>query len=268
MYDTKNGIPHSSIVVGLIFSILLILFSKIGVFTSVYPSFKNATGEMQSASLNFFQTMQNDLNFFFNIEQVRNENKILKEENAKLKQENSEYLLKIQDYQLISNQLEFNKEYHQEPVRVLRIFSNQTELLINKGRDYGFKINDVAVLENNLLGVLIQVEENYAKVRLVTHPDSKVPVVFQEVAVKGVAYGEKVNSINVKEIPNDKELLINYTAIATGTDGVVPYGLVLGRVVNVDSNPTEINQSATLISNIKLNNLTSLFIIVKDYDEN
>lgn len=268
MYDTKNGLTNSMLSIGLIFSILMVLFYQIGVFAPVYPSFKNATESFQLANYSFFQNLKHDLDFFFNIEAVRIENIQLENDKESLMAENQTLKEALQDYEVIKNQNSFNKDYYQEPVRVLQIQNNQTELLINKGSDYKIKLNDVAVIENNLLGIVTEVNENYAKVRLITNPESKVPVIVTGVNTKGVAVGVKVNSVQIEDIPNDKTLNLEDTVIAAGTDGIVPYGLVLGRITNIKSDPTEINQSASLVSNIKFNNLNSLFVIIKDYNEN
>ncbi len=268
MYDTKNGMSNSTLVSGLVVSLLLILFFKIGIFNPIYASFKGATESLQIANYEYFQEMQADLDFFFNIEGVRDENKILNKENSELRSKIQLQKLQLEDYSLISNQSQFNKEYHQEPVRVLRVLPNQTEIIINKGSDYQIKNNDVAVIENNLLGVVIEVNNNFAKVRLITDSNSKVPVIIQDVNLKGIAYGEKMNSLSIKDIPNNQQVSEGFTVISAGNDGVVPYGLAMGYISKVNSSPAEINQAATMISNVKFNALNSFFILVKDYYEN
>lgn len=263
MYDNKAGLPTSTLIMGLVFSILMVLLFKIGVFDPIFPGFKNATESLQISNLAFFQKLEQDMNFFFNIDQVRKDNTSLKSENATLNDELTALKLKLQDYELISKQNQFNKEFVQEAVRITKFSDNQTEVYINKGLDNGIKVNDVAVLENNLLGIVTESSSNFAKVQLISNANSTVPVIIVETGSKGVAIGEKANTVEVKEIPNDKILQVNYAVVSAGTDGVVPYGLVLGKVTNVSSNPTAISQSVAIKSLVKFNDLNSIFILVK-----
>lgn len=267
MYDTKNGIASSTLISGLVVSILLILLFKIGVFNPVYENFKNATEPLHIANYEFFQNLQSDIEFFFNIERIRKENENLLIENSELRSNNQLLKLQLEDYALISKQAQFNKDYHQEPVRVLRLLTNQTEMIINKGSDNQIKNNDVAVIENNLLGVVVEVHSNYSKVRLITDLNSKIPVIIQDENIKGLAYGEKMNSLTIKDIPNDKQIGQGSTVISAGNDGVVPYGLALGYITEISSIPAEITQSASMVSNVRFNKLNSFFILVKDYHE-
>jgi rod shape-determining protein MreC len=264
MYDTKNGLTTSGLIFGLVASLLILLLPQVRVFDPLNPFIKASLGSLQFTNIQFFKGLESDLAFLSGIGDYRTENDRLSQENLNLQAENVRLQELLKDYGQISRQMSFNREHEVEPVRVINFSESQTEILINKGADFGIKINDVAVVENNLAGVVVEVASNYARVRLLSDKASRIPAVVVDTGGKGLLQGEGGSVLTLREVPNEKLLEKGFFVVAAGTDAVVPYGVVLGRVELVQPDPTRIDQRAEVRSMLKFNDLLELFIIKKE----
>jgi rod shape-determining protein MreC len=263
MFENKSGLNNSVIIFGLVLSVTTLLFTRIGVFEPLYPAVSKVFSDFQTANLNFFQKLNADLTFFSSITSYREENEKLKEENEGLIAKNTQQIMTIDELRKITHQLEFNKEFRQEPVRIIKFSDNQTEVMVNKGKDFQIKVDDVAVLENNLAGIVTEVADSFSKIRLIIDSQSRIPGIVLENSAKGFTEGQNSSTFKIKEIPNDRKLDPGMTVVSAGTDGIVPYGLMIGKLESIDSTPTGITQEATLKSILHFNDLSELFIIVK-----
>jgi rod shape-determining protein MreC len=263
MYDTKTGLKTAMVILGLVVSLMLVLFSKIGIFTSVYPAFKQIFGNFQINNLQFFQEFKNNWDFIGEIAKYKNENEQLREANLTLNTDYAKALITIQDLQTINRQMGFDLKYQLEPVRIVKYADSQTEVFLNKGTDSKIKVDDILILDDNLVGVIIESSTNLSRARLIISSDSKIPVIVLEAKAKGIATGTNSSVLNLKELPNNVVLLPGNNVVTAGTDGVIPYGLVVGQVESVSSDQTKITQEALIKSKIRFNDLRDLFVIIK-----
>ncbi len=263
MYDTKSGLKTATVILGLIVSLIIILLSKIGIFSPVYPLFKDTFSSFQISNLEFFQNLKNDFDFFTDIAKYRSENEQLRAENTRLTTEYAKALITIQDLQSIKKQSDFDLKFNLEPVRIIKYSDSQTEVILNKGLESRIKVNDILILDESLVGIIIESNQGYARGRLIIASDSKVPVVLVESKTKGFVFGTNSSTLNLKEVPNNVELSILSNIVSAGTDGIVPYGLLIGQIDSIDSDQTNTTQSATVKSKIRFNDLRDLFVIIK-----
>lgn len=263
MYESDSGLKISGLIFGVIASIIFVLLSKIGVFNDAYPHFKSIFGDYQAGNLEWFQKISSDLQFFSDITKVREENLLLKQQNESLFAEKSKLELALADASKISGQLSFNTGFQQLPVRIIKFEANKTEAFINKGADAQIKQGDIVVNNSNLLGQVIEVANNYSLIRFITNSNMKIPAIIGASGVKGFVYGAGTNQFYAREIPNGQPLKVGDIFVTAGTDGVYPYGLILGKVEKIQTNETDILQEATLSANTNFSELRDLFVILK-----
>jgi rod shape-determining protein MreC len=146
------------------------------------------------------------------------------------------------------------------------------ELLINAGQGAGVKVDDLAFDARGLVGRVIQVNESSARVLLLTHPDSKLPVIVQDQAAEGAApenAAKLVASTRAMLVGNgggSQSGVLHYVqqpgviragqlVVTAGIGDGIPYGLVLGAVLPDHSNkdqPLVALRASTSASHLQL----------------
>lgn len=261
MYNSDSTPTTGKIFIGITISLLIIILSRIGVFNDVYSVSSGIFNDFQQQNMNFFKNVEQDINFLSNLGNLRDENQKLKSENSNLKSDLDSANILLEDSKKILKQLSFNPEKKYIPVRITQYSDNQTEIVINKGSKEGVKLNDVLVIENYLIGIITEVNEGYSRGRLIISSSSKVPSQSMKGDLRGVSLGDGINSINFQQVPNTTKLQINDRVVTAGVDGTYPFGLTIGKIINIESKDTDIEQKAQLATEINLKNLREIFII-------
>lgn len=264
MYNADSAPHNGKILLGIILSLLILILSKIGVFSDLYSASAVFFKDFQTQNMAFFKGINEDLQFISNIGNIKQENDELKSKNQKLNSENVTLQTKISELNLIIKQEEsFGGNYEYIPVRIIQYSENQTEIIISKGSNEGINVNDVLVLDNYLIGVVIETKTTYSTAKLIISTNSKISSITSVTKLKGLAIGDGINQLNLQQVPNDKKLTTEEHLLTAGVDGVFPYGLIIGKISKVESNDTDILQKAQVTTDINLKNLMDIFIIKK-----
>jgi rod shape-determining protein MreC len=263
MYNSDSTPTTGKIFIGIIISSLIIILSILGVFKDAYMVSASIFKDFQQQNMLFFGRIEQDFKFLNDLGNLRSENEMLKAENQNLKSEKITQQIALDDLTKISKQLTFNSDMNYIPVRITLYSDNQTEIVIDKGSKEGVKENDVLVIDNYLVGVVTEVSENFAKGRLIISKNSKVPSETKKDNMRGVSVGDGISTIVLQQVPNEKSLTIDDYVLTAGLDGVFPYGLIIGKIVKIESKEAEIEQKAQVSTEINLKNLREIFIIKK-----
>jgi len=261
MYNSDPTPTTGKIVFGIIISLIIIILSKIEVFKDVYIVSASIFKDFQEQNMLFFKGLEQDLSFLTELGSLRGENESLKIENQNLKSENISQAIALLEADKIAKQLTFNPNIDFLPVRIMQYSENQTEIIINKGSIDFVKIDDVLVIDNYLVGLVTEVNTNYAKARLIISTNSKVPAESKKDNLRGVAVGDGINAMIFQQVPNDKKLSIDDYVFSAGLGGTFPFGLIIGRIVKIESKDADIEQKAQVSPEINLKNLREIFII-------
>jgi rod shape-determining protein MreC len=261
MYNSDPTPTTGKIVFGILVSLVIMILSQIGVFKDVYTVSADVFKDFQQQNMKLFKNLEQDFSFLTDLGNLRIENENLKNENLKLKSERLSQELLIEESKSISKQFTFNSEMEHIPVRIVQYSENQTEIVINKGSKEGIKENDVLVIEKYLVGIVTEVSDSFAKGRLIISPNSKIPSESQKDKLKGVAIGDGINTIVFQQIPNDKKLALDDYVLSAGLGGVFPYGLIIGKIIKIESKDADIEQKAQVAPEVNLKNLRDIYII-------
>jgi rod shape-determining protein MreC len=261
MYGSENTLTTAKIVIGIVISLVCVMLSKMGAFQDVYKAGANLFKDFQQQNSVFFAGISQDLGFFSDLGSLNQDNLQLKAENNKLLSDNVELQKSLADAQLILKQLSFDPKRELIPVRMTLLLDDQTEIMLNKGKLDGINLNGVLISENYLLGKVIESEDNYAKAKLIFDSGIKMAVITEDSKLKGIASGDGINSLKLTEVPNNKSLQDGEYVLTAGTDGIFPYGLIVGKVVNIKTVATAISQEADIIPVLKLREIRDFFQI-------
>ncbi len=138
------------------------------------------------------------------------------------------------------------------------------DLVINKGSHDGISLGQGAVSDEGvIIGKVIEVKENSAKICLTTSPECKLAAAIQnQTRTQGVTDGDLGLTIKMNYIPQLEKIATGDTVITSGLGGSIPRGLVIGKVIDVRNESNEVWQDATIEPLVNLNNLTVVTIII------
>ena len=124
--------------------------------------------------------------------------------------------------------------------------------LLDRGTSDGLQIDGVVLATAGLLGRVIALGQRTARVQLLSDKTAAVGVLLAHAARVGraaVARGDGKGSVSIEYVPTIEPVEPDDTLVSSGTDGLYPGGLPVGRIVSVRRNKTlfwEIQVSAAV----------------------
>ncbi len=207
------------------------------------------------------------LKAFLTIKDLALENSKLKEENAKLWQENSAGKEAARENELLRQRLDLGpiKNYKLVIVKIVGYNTeNNQYFLIDKGQADGVAENSIAITANNfLVGKVVEVGRNWARVLLACDPSSMVNVLTQETRISGIIKGAHGLGMTMQMIPIDKEIKPGETILTLGRDDIFPDGLIVGKIGEVIQKESDIFQQATVLPAADFRSLEDIFVLIK-----
>lgn len=190
------------------------------------------------------------------------ENKALKEQINKLLSENAKLRKDLAETRVLVSQAA-----HLDPstynLTAARPVGAGRYLKIDKGADSGIKTGEAVVFNDNYIGKIIQVSEKSANIQLLSDPDSKVAAFSQglETHAKGILIGQFGSEILMDKILHEEKINEGDLVYSEGTEGFLPRGLILGRVVQVLEQPTQVFKQAKVKPVFDIRDLELVFVI-------
>ena len=124
--------------------------------------------------------------------------------------------------------------------------------LLDRGASDGLHLDGVVLARGGLLGRVIALGPRTARVQLLSDKTAAVGVLLMHAARAGraaVARGDGMGSVSIEYVPTIEPVEPDDTLVSSGTDGLYPGGLPVGRIVSVRRNKTlfwEIQVSAAV----------------------
>jgi rod shape-determining protein MreC len=168
----------------------------------------------------------------------------LVEENERLRLEN-ERLLK---WQAASRSLDRENEYYRQLLNALsdplvlpitaRVVGDSggpfvRTLLLSAGQLDGVRKGQAAVGPNGVLGRVVAVGHQSARILLLTDLNSRVPVVLEKSRNKGILVGDNSSSPKLEYLPTNAQVSPGDRVVTSGDGGMLPAGWPVGIVSSV-----------------------------------
>lgn len=137
-------------------------------------------------------------------------------------------------------------------------------LVIDKGTEDGIKAGNAVIFKDNLVGVITKTSKFLSQVTLVTNPNLKFTAKTQS-GVLGVVKGEGNGELFLDNVLlSDKlekgDLVLTSGDIKIDQTGAPP-DIVVGKVVSVEGNPSDLFQRAKLRTLIEFAKITKVFVL-------
>ncbi len=141
-----------------------------------------------------------------------------------------------------------------------------TNFILNKGSKNGLKEGQAVVIKNNLVGVIVTVSVNLSKVNIVNNPLSSFTAKTENGAqgiVKGLGGSLTLNNVLLAENIKSSEIVL--TKGDSDSNGVgIPSDLVVGKIISVENNPSDLFQKAKIESFVDFAKLSTVFIYLEN----
>lgn len=131
--------------------------------------------------------------------------------------------------------------------------------VVNQGEKSGVKPGQAVIREKVILGTVVSVTPNTAKIRLIENADTTLPAVTLNSA-SGSVISEN-GQLKFTEVLQKDTLSIDDPLFTKGSESV-PEGLLIGNIRSVDSNPSQVYQSASVAPALSVGDQDVVFIIV------
>ena len=265
MKNSKTG--TIGICITVIVLIIIIILSNIG--TERMNIMKNGITKIFMPAQNAFVFVKNKITGneqeISDIEQLKQENKQLREERELeiLKSENNT----LKEYLELKNKY---GNYNTIPAYLIeKTYSNYEKIIvINVGTKEGIKVNMPVISESGLVGHIISVTENTAKVQVILDTASNVSTEIstsnQSVLIKGI----QGNNTQVKatNIPAETTLMPGDTVFTSGLGGIYPKGILIGTIKEVINTKNEMDRYAYIDAVTNFDKLSTVLVIAGNQD--
>lgn len=203
MYKNKKNTT-----VGIIITILILIFlvvisnSKIDKWSEVGNPFTSFVNSIQNGMVYLKNKISGNDSFFIDVEKMKMENKNLKEKNSELERSLRELeILKAENATLKEyvNLTDKYTEYSTFPAYVIQTdISNYSKvIIINAGKKDGIDVNMPVISDKGLVGHVISVTDNTAKVQTIIDTSNTVSCTISTTRDSIIARGIEIGRAHV-----------------------------------------------------------------------
>ena len=174
---------------------------------------------------------------YFSLVDARRENGRLKLELDALRRENALHKELVATYGRVSELLKF-KEAISQPVVAAQVVGLDPRgwfqsVVINKGTKSGIDLDMPVVNASGVVGRIVSVSPNYAKVLLVVDQNSAVDCLVQRSRDRGMVRGQSARVCRLDYMVKSGDVREGDVVITSGLGRVFPKGLPVGTISNI-----------------------------------
>lgn len=252
--------------------ILILIAVGLLVFLSIYlQSAGNAVNYfLQEARVIAYSRLSFISSFISEIKTVKKQT----EENIQLKKEKQSLIANLAGQETLVEENLFLRESLRLPViqekrsLIVGIFNLAStprghNLLINKGRRDGIKKDDIVIFSSGvLIGIVDDISENYSRVTVVTHLDFKTTIKIISKNTSGIAIGSMGDGVYLDFISENDDVVEGDMVVTSGND-IFPAGLIVGKVVQVNSSNGRLFKNVRVKPAMEEINLSQALVLLR-----
>lgn len=184
---------------------------------------------------------------------------LLSEEVVTLREIGSDYqrLAEIADYAALAQ----NQESISADVIARDTISSLRTITINRGQRDGVRRGNPVVVGRNLIGRVITVSANAARVQLISAEGSAVSARLQTNRIEGSVIGQVSGNLRMTLLPQGASVQVGDLVLTSGLGGTLPPDLVIGQVTSTRQFESDIEQSAEVRSLIDFDTQEIVMVI-------
>ncbi len=203
---------------------------------------------------------------------LRQQNLALQKQLTILELENQMLREQALENERLRRLLEFKNRFALKtiPARVISwdISSFAKTLLINKGKADGIKAGQAVICPKGLVGQIVdepgrELTNHQATVLLIIDPTSRVSAIVQRSREKGIIQGTgKKELLYFKYLSPEADVKVGDRVITSGLGGIFPAGILIGKLVKLESNPFSVSLLGKVRPQADFNHLEEVLVVV------
>ncbi len=199
----------------------------------------------------------------------------LKAENEQLKQRNNELETQLRELEVIkaenatlqeyANLTEKYQDYSTVAAYVIDkdVSNYSSNIIINVGSDQGIEKDMTVIADKGLVGHVISVTNNTAKVQVIVDSASSVAAMIstsdESIICKGSVENDKY--LNASYIDTSSELLVGDSVVTSGIGGIYPKGITIGTIKQVINTTNITDRYAIVETAVDFSKLYTVLVI-------
>lgn len=266
--NKKTGII--GIIITIIILILVVILSNIDIKNMSYieNAFNSLVMPIQNGLTYLKNKVEGNNSFFDDISNLQKENEELKTKNSQLEQSLRELeILKAENETLKEyvNLKDKYQDYNTIPADVInRDISNYSStIVINVGSDDGIKEEMTVIADSGLVGHVVSVTNNTAKVQTIVDTASAVTATISTTEDTIVVQGtlEDKQALRATFIPTDAVVLQGDSVETSGIGGIYPKGIHIGTIREVVNTNNITDRYAMVDTAVNFDKLNTVLVI-------
>lgn len=213
---------------------------------------------------------ENGVEFIWDVANVYKQNEMLRNEVSQLRQQN----LKAEEYYSenirLRDLLNYKNSSTQFDLLAAQVIGREMDywtsmIIVNRGSVEGVSTNMPVVTSEGLVGRVVEVTPNAAKVQLILDPRSSVGSLVQrsDSRVVGIVQGNMENAMvpHMANIPRNSNVAEGDVIVTSGFGGIYPKGIMIGTVMGVQSDRGGLLDVVSINPSVDFQKLEDVMII-------
>jgi rod shape-determining protein MreC len=139
-------------------------------------------------------------------------------------------------------------------------------IVVDRGSASGVSVDAPVVAWGGAVGRVVATSAGYAKVQLVTDPNSGVGAVVQRSRVQGIVVGRGSGRLEMRYGPRFADVLPGDRVVTSGKDGIFPRGFGVGMISRIEEDPDG-SQVFEMIAELQYDALEEVLILPGPTDD-
>jgi rod shape-determining protein MreC len=143
-----------------------------------------------------------------------------------------------------------------------RLTDQSQTIVVDRGSGDGVRPDMAVVAWGGAVGRVVSVEKDFARVRLLSDPNSGAAGVVARSRAEGILVGHGSEPMEMRYVPKYADVVVGDRVVASGQDGVFPRGFGLGRVTVVGE-PIGASKSIRVEPEIEYRSLEDVLVLLE-----
>lgn len=205
---------------------------------------------------------------YFRLVEVHQENAQLKNEIHALKMANSRYRELLATQERLEELLQFKQTINRPVLAAQVIGLDPTgwfkSVIIDKGKWAGLRLDMPVVNAFGVVGRVVSVSSNYAKVLLIIDQNSAVDCLVQRSRDRGMLKGLMSEICKLDYVAKSNDITVGDIVVTSGLGGVFPKGLPVGRILDVKEISGELFKDIKIRTAVDFSKLEEVLVILEE----
>ncbi|MEN6357484.1 MAG: rod shape-determining protein MreC [Armatimonadota bacterium] len=132
---------------------------------------------------------------------------------------------------------------------------------INVGTHSGIRQGSAVINHLGIIGQISEANPFTSQIVALTDSNSAIGAMVQRSRSSGMLYGQGTDYLVLAYLPKDSDIKLKDVVISSGMGGVLPKGLVVGRVLKVVRNSTAGTTSALIKPSVRFDEIEQVFVV-------